>query len=164
MKLSRSTIITGLAAVVLIAAVPSAIRDTFATGRIYLFSWDFLADIPQRLTGPGRLRFVLQPLVAIILGIRDGLADARAGRPPYLMGLVFHGERRWDYLKSALASIRDLLAMGIILDVIAQLLIYRLVHPGAALLVGPMLVCGPYALARGVTNRVTRLWAGNTQA
>ena len=82
MKLTRSTIVTWVAALVLAAALPSAIQDTYATGRIYLFSWEFLAEIPARFTGPGRLRFVLQPTVAILLGLRGGLADARAGRPP----------------------------------------------------------------------------------
>jgi len=83
-KLTRSTILTGLAALVLVAAVPDTIRDTLKSGRIYLFSWEFLADLPARLTGPGRLRFVFQPIMAILLGLRGGLADARAGRPPYL--------------------------------------------------------------------------------
>jgi hypothetical protein len=58
--------------------MPGAIYDTVATGRIYLFSRDFLAEIPERFTGPGRLRFILQPLMATLVGIRDGLADARA--------------------------------------------------------------------------------------
>lgn len=160
MKLSRSTIITGLAALVVAAAIPGAMHDTFATGRIYLFSRDFVAELPQRFTGLGRLRFILQPLVAILLGIRDGRADARGGRPPYLAGLYLHGERRREYLKSALASIRDLLAMGIILDAIAQFLIYQLVHPGAALVIGPVLICTPYAAARGLANRIAGLGGG----
>jgi hypothetical protein len=74
MKITRSTIITGLAVLLLVAALPSAIREALETGRIYLFSWDFLADIPKRLTGPGRLRLILQPTVAIILGIPGGVA------------------------------------------------------------------------------------------
>src|SRR4029453_17212363 len=41
---------------------------------IYLFSMAFLEDIPRRLTGPGGFRFILQPSVAIFLGIRSGLA------------------------------------------------------------------------------------------
>jgi hypothetical protein len=44
----------------------------------------FFAHLLARLSGPGAFRFVLQPLVAVLLGIRDGRADAKAGRPPYL--------------------------------------------------------------------------------
>jgi hypothetical protein len=157
MRFTRGTIITGLAALVLAAAIPSAIQDTFATGRIYLFSWEFLADLPARFTGPGRLRFILQPTVAIILGIRGGFADARAGRPPYVMGLLFDPLHRREYLRTGLAAVRDIVAVGIILDVVAQFLIYRQVHPGAALFVGPVLIGAPYAFARALANRVNRM-------
>jgi hypothetical protein len=161
-KITRSTVITGLAVLVLVAALPSAIREALESGRIYLFSWDFLADIPKRLTGPGRLRFILQPTVATILGIRGGRADARAGRPPYLHGLLLHAEHRREYLRSALTAIRDIVAIGIILDAVAQLLIFRQVHPGAALVVGPVLIATPYGIARGLSNRWARRRAGGT--
>jgi len=157
MKLTRSTIITGVAVLVLAAAIPDAIRDTLESGRVYLFSREFLADLPARLTGPGRFRFVLQPAMAILLGLRGGLADARAGRPPYVMGLLFDPLHRRGYVRSGLTTIRDLVAIGIILDVVAQFLIFRQVHPGAALMIGPVLITMPYALARAVTNRVSRL-------
>jgi len=157
MRLTRSTIITGVAVLVLVAAIPSAIREALESGRIYLFSPEFLADIPARLTGPGRLRFILQPTVAIILGLRGGLADARAGRPPYLMGLLFHPLHRREYVRTGLSTVRDLVAFGIILDVVAQFLIFQQVHPGAALVVGPVLIATPYGLARGMANRVARM-------
>ncbi len=157
MRITRSTIITGVAAVVLLAAIPSAIQETLESGRIYLFSSEFLSDLPARLTGPGRLRFILQPTMAIILGLRGGLTDARAGRPPYVMGLLFAPLHRREYIRTGLATIRDLVAIGIILDVVAQFLIFRQVHPGAALLIGPVLITAPYAFARAVTNRVNRM-------
>jgi len=160
MKVTRgtiSTIVTAAAVLILVAAIPSALRDTFETGRVYLFSRQFLEELPQRLTGPGRLRFVLQPAVAILLGWRGGLSDARAGRPPYLYGLLLGTENRKELLRSGLATIRDLLAIGIVLDAVAQLLIYGQVHPGAALVVGPVLIGIPYAVARALTNRVARL-------
>jgi hypothetical protein len=160
MKWTRSTfshIVTAAAVLMLVAAIPSALRDTIETGRVYLFSQQFLDELPQRLTGPGRLRFLLQPLVAVVLGWRGGLADARAQRPPYLFGLlVGEGDRR-ELLRSGLAAIRDLLAVGILLDAIAQYLIYGQVHPGAALVVGPVLICLPYSVARALTNRVASL-------
>ena len=99
-----STIVTALAVLILAAAIPSAVRDTIETGRVYLFSQQFLDELPQRLTGPGRLRFLLQPLVAIVLGLRGGLSDARAGRPPYLFGLLVGGEDRKELLRSGLAT------------------------------------------------------------
>ena len=165
MKVTRSSISTGvtvLAVLILIAAIPSAVRDTLETGRVYLFSRQFLEELPQRLTGPGRLRFVLQPLVAIVLGWRAGLSDARTGQPPYLYGLIMGGANRKELLRDGLASIRNLIAIGIVLDAVAQLLIYGQVHPGAALVIGPVLICLPYAASRALTNRVARLVQGDS--
>ncbi len=144
LKSKLNIIVTALAVLILVAAIPSAIRDTFETGRIYLFSRQFLDELPQRFTGPGRFRFILQPTLAIMLGFRGGLVDAKAGRPAYIYGLLFSGTHRRDYARSGLAAIRILVCMGIVLDAISQLLIYRQVHPGAALVVGPVLICLPY--------------------
>jgi hypothetical protein len=88
-KLRPESILTALALLVIVAAIPSAVVDTIETGRVYLFSMQFLEELPQRFTGPGRLRFILQPMLAIFLGVRGGLADAKAGNPPYLFGLLF---------------------------------------------------------------------------
>src|SRR5512139_648644 len=156
MRVTRSNILTAIALLVLVAALPSAIRDTIETGRVYLFSWQFFKELPQRFTGPGRLRFILQPSLAILIGLRGGLADARVGRPAYLYGLLLGGGNRRDLVRSGWVAVRDLVAMGIVLDVVAQLLIYRLVHPGAALVVGPVLIGLPYAVSRALTNRVAQ--------
>src|SRR5206468_5453083 len=152
-----STIVTAVAVLIIAAAVPSAVHDTFESGRVYLFSREFLDELPQRFTGPGRFRFVLQPLVAIFLGWRSGMDDARAGRPAYLYGLIAGGTDRKELWRSGLRVIRDLIAVGIVLDTVAQLLIYGEVHPAAALVVGPVLICIPYAVARALTNRVAGL-------
>jgi len=152
----RDNIVTVLAILVIVATIPFAIMDTIKTGRVHLFSIQFWEELPRRFTGPGRFRFILQPTFAIVLGIRGGLADARAGNPPYLFGLLFHSGRRRELLRSGVAAIRNLLAMGIIADVVFQLILYREAHPGAALVVGPILICLPYIISRALTNRVAR--------
>src|SRR5919202_294509 len=53
-----------------------------------------LASLLARLSGPGEFRFVWQPLVAVLLGVRDGMNDAKAGRPPYIWGLFFNAAER----------------------------------------------------------------------
>jgi hypothetical protein len=156
LKVTRSNILTAVAVLILVAAIPSAVRDTLETGRLYLFSRQFIEELPQRFTGPGRFRFILQPSLAILIGLRGGLADARAGRPAYLYGLLLGGGNRRDLVRSGWVAVRDLVAMGIVLDAVAQLLIYRQVHPGAALVIGPVLIGLPYAVARALTNRAVR--------
>ena len=154
LTLRRDTIVTVLALLVLAIALPFAIVDTFETGRVYLFSRQFIEELPQRFTGPGRLRFILQPMTAILLGIRGGLRDAKSGNPPYQFGLLFGAESRRELLRSGVAAVRNLVALGIIMDIVFQLIIYHSVHPGAALVIGPILICFPYALSRALTTRL----------
>ena len=139
---------------VLLASVPASLRDAYHRGGVYLFSRDFIEDIPKRLAGPGRFRFVLQPLVATVLGLRNGLADARAGRPAYLWGMLFHRRLRRELLRSGFATIANLLLMGILMDSIFQWVLLGSSYPGAALVVGPVLITAPYGIARAVANRV----------
>ena len=110
--------------------------------------------IVARLTGPMSFRFGLQPAVAIVLGIRDGLADARAGTPPFIYDLVFRPRDRGRNLKSALKALLTPIIVATILDCIAQYLIFKHVRPGVALVVGAFVMGLPYALARGVSNRI----------
>jgi hypothetical protein len=63
---------------------------------------------------------------------------------------------RPQLLKSGLASVRNLMAIAILLDIISQYLIFREIHPGAALLLGPVLISIPYAVARALANRIAR--------
>jgi len=158
--LKRSTfILVGLTLLVLFVSVPGALRDAYERGGFYLFSQAFLEDLPKRLTGPGRFRFVLQPLVATLLGIRSGIADARAGRPPYLLGLLTDGEHRRELMRDGLSTVANLLLMGILLDSVFQWMILGQSYPGPALIVGPVLITAPYAIARALSNRASRVRA-----
>lgn len=153
-SISRSSILIVLALTILLAAVPGAIRRIVQTGDLYLFTQRFFEDMVARLSGPGRLRFILQPVVASLVGIRDGKRDGHAGRPAFLLTLALGGGRRVEFLRSAFSSIRDLVAIAIILDVVSQLLIFENVHPGAALLLGPVLIAIPYSISRALANRI----------
>jgi len=155
-SLSRSSILRTTVIVIILATLPSAIRRLIQTGDFYLFSQQFFEDMLARLSGPGRLRFILQPTVAILLGARDGMKDARAGSPAFLWALAFHGQHRREMLRNAFTSASDLVAIAILLDLISQFLIFREIHPAAALLLGPVLIGVPYAVARAFGNRVSR--------
>ncbi len=149
-------LLAGCTLAVLVASAPGALRDSWERGGIYLFSWEFFADLPRRLMGPGRFRFVFQPLVAILLGIRAGRGDALAGRPPFLLALVAHAQHRRQMLAETAQALANIVLVGILLDAISQWLILGMAHPGAALVVGPVLIGMPYALARGFSNRIAQ--------
>jgi hypothetical protein len=149
-------VLAGLTVFVLALSVPVSLQYAREHGGFYLLSGAFFEDIPKRLVGPGRFRLILQPLIAIILGIRGGLVDARAGLPPYLYAVLFHRDHRRGMTKSGLVTILNLLLMGILMDSVCQWLILGISYPGAALVVGPALIVAPYALARALANRFTR--------
>jgi hypothetical protein len=46
--------------------------------------------------------------------------------------------------------------MGILLDAVFQWVILGVSHPGASLVVGPVLIVVPYSLARALSNRLAR--------
>jgi hypothetical protein len=120
--------------------------------------------IAARLTGPMNFRFILQPVIAILLGIRDGRADAKSGTPPFLFLVFTDRENRRRNLVQALKGLLVPIALGTVLDGISQYLIFRdepgrlvIVHPLAALGVGTTVIGVPYALARSITcNLLTR--------
>jgi hypothetical protein len=151
-----TSILAVITLLVLALSVPHSLRDAFERGGFYVFSREFLEDIPKRLTGPGRFRFVLQPLFATLLGVRSGVADARAGRPPYLYGVLFQPDLRSELVKSAFETVVNLLMMGILLDSVFQWVILGASYPGAALVVGPVLIVLPHSLARALSNRLVR--------
>lgn len=160
LSLSRSSILISLALAIFLFGAPGAIRRLLRTGDPYLFTQNFFDDLLARLSGPGRLRFILQPAVALLVGFRDGKRDARDGHPPFLSALTFQEGRRLHLLRSAFVSVGDLVAIAVILDVISQFVIFREFHPLAALLVGPVLIAAPYSLSRALANRIAR---GRTQ-
>lgn len=114
----------------------------------------FVNEITARLNGPLGFRFIIQPIIAILLGIIDGIKDARSGLPPYLIYLLFHPEIRGALLKSAGVSAVKPIIIGIITDAIAQYLIFNTVRPVEAVFLGTMIIAIPYVLSRGLTNRI----------
>jgi hypothetical protein len=146
-------VLAALTVFVLALSVPGSLRETWERGGFYVFSREFLLDLPKRLFGPGRFRFLLQPAVAVALGIAAGRADARAGRAPYLYALLLGSEARGRLVRNAFGDLANVLLVGILLDSVCQWLILGASYPGAALLVGPVLIAVPYAVARALANR-----------
>ena len=164
MRFTRSSILNLLLVAALLATLPSAIERLWQSANPYLLTADFFQDLLARLSGPGRLRFVFQPLMAIYLGVRSGTNDARSGRPAFLWALLFHAGHRKEMWLEAIAAVRDLIALAILLDLVAQALIFHEIRPGPALIIGPPLILIPYALSRAFTNRIARWRAVHAQA
>jgi hypothetical protein len=109
-----------------------------------------------RLDGPMHFRFFMQPLVAILLAIRDGSRDAREGRRPWAWKLVHVPEQRRYLLADGWKGIGRIFVIAIVLDVIYQLIEWRTLRPLGALMTATYLAVIPYVLLRGPVNRLLR--------
>jgi hypothetical protein len=114
-------------------------------------------QLHEALRGPGHLRFIVQPAIALLLGIRDGRLDYRAGKPPYGQSLLGGRGRRGELAKAGLSSIVLPLCLAIVIDALVQFIMFRSVKVWIAVVTGILLIATPYILARGLTNRAFRL-------
>jgi hypothetical protein len=97
-------------------------------------------------------RFILQPAMAIIAALRDGVHDARIGRRPYFWALTY-GVRdpagRSGRLWEGIISTARILILGVVMDVVYQWLAFRTFYPGQAAVITILLAFVPYLLLRG---------------
>jgi len=114
------------------------------------------SDLFGRLDGPLSFRFVLQPLMAVLYATRDGIGDARRGRPPYFWSLLTRPGERWSLLREGEHAVIRVIALGIIMDVIYQLMVFRWIYPFELIVVVLLLTFVPYVLLRGPVNRIAR--------
>ena len=110
-----------------------------------------------RLQGPLSFRFIMQPLVAVILAIRVGARDAREGRRPYFFWAIFTDPvRRQELIQLAWKDVGKVFVAAIVLDVAYELIVHRWIYPGQALIVAVSLAVIPYLLVRGPVTRILR--------
>jgi hypothetical protein len=116
----------------------------------------FMDGLLARIEGPMSMRLIIQPLVALFFALRDGVRDAREGKPPYFWALFTEPAHRRDMLASGWRSIGKVFVIAIVLDLVFQYIVFRDFRPIGALLAGVILAVVPYLLLRGPVNRVMR--------
>jgi hypothetical protein len=114
----------------------------------------FFADLAERLHGPFSFRFVVQPSMALLYAIRDGLGDARAGRPPYFWTMFTRPDERPRLLREGWKAMTRVLLFGVVIDVLYQLMVFGWVHPVQLVVVVLGLAFVPYVLMRGPVTRI----------
>ncbi|MGK6310762.1 hypothetical protein [Variovorax sp. DT-64] len=113
-----------------------------------------MENMSDRVSGPMKFRFVLQPAMAVIFATIAGLKDAKAGNPPYFWGLLTHPATRGDMLKDGWKSVGKVFMLAIALDVIYQIMVLRTVYPGETIVVAFLLAIVPYLILRGLVTRL----------
>ena len=132
---------------------------------LYGFSAEVRARIWQNLVerpeGPMVFRFILQPVMATIAALRDGVKDARTGRAPFLWTVLTNPAKRAGRLDEALIATARIILLGLVMDLIYQFIELKYFHPAEAVIIALVLAFLPYLLLRGVVARVARGWVGD---
>jgi hypothetical protein len=113
-------------------------------------------NMGDRVSGPMKFRFVLQPVMASIFAIYSGLNDAKAGKPPYFWALITEPAHRADIIRDGWKSVGKVFILALALDVVYQIIVLRFVYPGEAIIVAFGLAIVPYLILRGLVNRLAR--------
>ena len=88
----------------------------------------------ERPGGPMSFRFILQPLMAAIVAIRDGIKDARANRSPYLLAIAHNPSERLGNLGEGLTATARIILLGLLMDLIYQILVFQRFYPDEAVI------------------------------
>jgi hypothetical protein len=150
-----------IAVVLLIAsAVYGAARYGFSA-EVRNRVWQNMLDRPS---GPMTFRIILQPIMAAVAALLDGIKDARTGRSPYLWTMLTNPAERGGRLREGLISTARIILLGLGIDAIYQFIVLRTFYPGEAVIVAIMLCFLPYLLLRGPIARIVRWWRGDASA
>ena len=131
------------------------------SGEVFARIWQNLLDRPS---GPMTFRIILQPIMATIAASLDGLKDARAGRAPYFWTILKDPAKRAGLLDEGLIATARVLLLGLLMDLIYQIIVFKTFHPAEAVIVSLLLAFVPYLLLRGPIARVARWWLGRGSA
>ncbi len=149
---------------IVMAWVAGVLVVGLAIGGIALYGFSaevrdrFLSDLMARPGGPMTFRFILQPAMAVIAALRDGVKDAKAGRLPYFWAVIHSPEDRGARLRESLIATARILLLGLVMDTIYQLTVLRAFYPTEAALVAVLLALLPYVVLRGPITRIARHW------
>ncbi len=117
-------------------------------------------ELIERTDAPMRFRFILQPLMATIAAILDGLKDARTGRSPYFWTMLRNPRERIERLNEGLNATARIILLGLVMDAIYQIIVLKRFYPAEAVIVALLFAFVPYVIIRGPVLRIERWWLG----
>lgn len=116
----------------------------------------FFSNIGFRFSGGGPmdLRFLLQPLMSLILAVRAGIRDSKSGNTPYLWGLVSQKGERKKLISEGWKDIGKLFIAAFVLDIVYSVIVFKSVHPIESIVIAIILAFVPYLIFRGLVDRI----------
>ena len=130
------------------------------SGEVFERIW---RDIGERPGGPMSFRFLLQPVMAFVAALHDGVKDARLGRAPYFWTVLSDPAEGGGRLREGIVSTARIILLGLGMDVIYQSMVLGTFYPGEAALVALLLAFIPYLVLRGPIARIAHRWLTRNQ-
>jgi hypothetical protein len=128
----------------------------------YGFSFDvhqrFWGDIFARFGGPMTFRFFLQPTMAAIAALHDGITDAREGHKSFFWTAWWDSSQHTGRLREGALSTARIMLLGISMDVIYQFKELKTFYPAEAAMIAILLAVVPYFIFRWIVEYVARWW------
>ncbi len=158
----RQILLARIAGIALVAFLVAGILWYGLSAEIRAQTWLDLAD---RTSGPLDFRFIMQPCVAAIAAVRDGVLDAKLNRKPYLWALLTEPGQRSARMFEALIATSRVILLGLGMDMIYQWIELNSFFPTQAAIIAFALALLPYLILRGPIERAVLLWSHrNSQA
>jgi hypothetical protein len=122
----------------------------------------FWHNIFGRLEGPMTFRFYLQPTMAFIAALTDGLRDVRHGHKSFFW--TRHGDPGTQHgrLREGLTATARIVFLGLSMDIIYQLKVLDHFYPAEAFMMAVLLAVIPYFVFRWCIERIARWWLGRS--
>ena len=128
----------------------------------YGFSLDvhhrFWNDMFARFGGPMTFRFFLQPSMAAIAALPDGIRDAREGHKAFFWTAWRDRSQTAGRLREGLLSTARIMLLGLSMDAIYQFTVLKTFYPVEALVIALLLAVVPYFIFRWVVEIASRRW------
>jgi hypothetical protein len=153
-----------LARVVVAAIVAFLVAGVLTYGYSAQVRERFWSDLIERPDHLMRFRFVLQPIMAALAALHDGVEDARTGRSPYIWTLLNSPSERVGRLAEGVISTARVLLFALCMDTVYQLIVLKTFYPAEAAAVAIALGFIPYLLLRGPIRRFVRWRRGGAPA
>lgn len=147
---SRRSPLAQSVAFTIVALIVAGVVWNGITGETLSRLWQNLVDRPS---GPMTFRVVLQPVMASIAALRDGLLDARTRDRPFVQALLTQPEERLGLMREGLISLARVTFLAIVMDTVYQILVLETFFPAEAAAVAILLCFLPYLVLRGLVGR-----------
>lgn len=118
----------------------------------------FWADIFGRLQGPMIFRFYLQPTMALIAALHDGINDVRRGHKAFFWTALRDKTQDRGRLREGLLSTSRIALLGLAMDALYQAKTFDRFYPIEAVMMALLLAVVPYFVFRYIVEYVGRAW------